>query len=195
MTKNKRLLRVPQEDMCQALSVPWGGKYEKDGGPGIQKILKLLAGSDEADLDRRTFLKSMIAFWLMSATDGHAKNFSVFLEPGGGFRLTPLYDVISAQPSLVAHQIRRNQMKLAMAVGDNRHYAIDSIRGRHFVQSAVKAGLGRPAALSAIDDVLNTGLKALEKTLAELPAGFPMAIADAVAQAFKARLDVLAREC
>lgn len=194
MTRDKRLLRVPQEDMCQALSVPWADKYESHGGPGIQQILKLLEGSDDAEQDRKTFLKTMIIFWLIGATDGHAKNFSIFLEPGGGFRLTPLYDVISVQPSFAAHQIRRNQMKLAMAVGDSRHYAVESITGRHFVQSAMKAGLGRPVALDVIDDILGTGQKVLETTLAGLPSGFPMAIADAVAGAFRSRLKLLAGE-
>jgi hypothetical protein len=29
------------------------------------------------------FFRSQILFWLIGATDGHAKNFSVFLKPGG----------------------------------------------------------------------------------------------------------------
>ena len=44
-----------------------------------------------------------------------------FLYPGGRYRMTPLYDVISAQPSVDAGQIRQNSFRLAMAVGDNRH--------------------------------------------------------------------------
>lgn len=42
-----RLLRLPQEDMCQALSTPPAIKYEAHGGPGIEKILRALSGSDE----------------------------------------------------------------------------------------------------------------------------------------------------
>ncbi|WP_420971702.1 HipA domain-containing protein [Bradyrhizobium sp. B120] len=84
----------------------------------------------------------MIAFWLLGATDGHTKNFSIFLSPGGRFRMTPLYDVISAQPSLNAGQIKRNKMKLALAVGDSRHYVVDGVIPRHFVQTAAKAGIG-----------------------------------------------------
>lgn len=100
----KRLLRVPQEDCCQALSVPPGLKYESDGGPGMNDVLDLLQGSDESESDRRSFLKAQLIFWLLGATDGHAKNFSVFLHPGGRFGMTPLYDVMSAQPALDAHQ-------------------------------------------------------------------------------------------
>lgn len=36
--------------------------------------------------------------WLIGATGGHAKNISVFLGAGGTYRLTPLYDILSAQP-------------------------------------------------------------------------------------------------
>jgi serine/threonine-protein kinase HipA len=190
-TRDKRLLRAPQEDCCQALSVPWTQKYENEGGPGIEKILRLLAGSDAAGLDRKNFLKATIVFWLLAATDGHAKNFSVFLSPGGGFRLTPLYDVVSAQPSLDAGQIRHNQMKLAMAVGDSRHYTINSITERHFVQTAAKAGLGTNMTIEVIDDLLENGEAALERIVVALPSDFPEKIAQSIAAGFRSRLKKL----
>ncbi len=193
-TKDKRLLRVPQEDFCQALSVPWTTKYENEGGPGIQAIMRVLAGSDEAADDRRHFLKAQIVFWLLGATDGHAKNFSIFLEPGGGYRLTPLYDIVSVQPSFVAHQIRHNQMKLAMAVGNSRHYRIDTIVGRHFIESAEKAGLGREIAQAVIGELLEQAPSVLERTLADLPAGFPPRIADEIAKGFRSRLARLEKQ-
>jgi serine/threonine-protein kinase HipA len=71
-TADNRLLRLPQEDCCQALSVPPSSKYESDGGPGIPAILNLLKGSDQPEADQTTFLKAVIAFWLLGATDGHA---------------------------------------------------------------------------------------------------------------------------
>jgi serine/threonine-protein kinase HipA len=191
MTDDKRLLRVPQEDCCQALSVPWTSKYENEGGPGVQQIFGLLAGSDDAAGDRRQFLKSLIVFWLLGATDGHAKNFSVFLSPGGGFHLTPLYDVVSAQPSADAHQIRKNQMKLAMAVGDKRHYAVATISGRHFVQSAEKAGAAKAVAFEVIDELIANGGVVLDRVIDKLPTEFPGEIADAIADGFHDRLDQL----
>ncbi len=193
VTADRRILRIPQEDCCQALSVPWTQKYESEGGPGIPAILRLLAGSDTPAQDQALFLKANIVFWLTGATDGHAKNFSLFLSPGGGYRLTPLYDVVSAEPSLVSLQIRHNQMKLAMAVGNSRHYVLKTITARHFVESAVMGGMGRQAALDVIDGLRADGLKDLERTLAGLPDDFPVAIAEAVAQAFRARLALLDR--
>jgi serine/threonine-protein kinase HipA len=192
-TDNGRLLRIPQEDCCQALSIPWTTKYENEGGPGIQQIMGLLVGSDDALADRQRFLKEIIVFWLLAATDGHAKNFSIRLYPGGGYGLTPLYDVLSAQPSFGAKQIARNKLKLAMAVGDSRHYVIDKITGRHFVQSAEKAGLGRESALAVIDDVLKCGPAAMKATLEALPSTFPAAVAEPISKVFFLRLSELQR--
>ena len=55
-THDGRLLRLPQEDCCQALSIPPPRKYELDGGPGIREILELLKASDEPEADQRQFL-------------------------------------------------------------------------------------------------------------------------------------------
>ena len=111
-------------------------KYQADGGPSLSDVLNVLKASDEPGEDQRTVLKAQILFWLLGATDGHAKNFSVFLHPGGGFKLTPLYDVMSAQPIYDAKTLRRNQYKLAMSVGSNRHYTVQRILPRHFEQTA-----------------------------------------------------------
>ncbi|WP_163344250.1 HipA domain-containing protein, partial [Enterobacter hormaechei] len=67
-------------------------KYENEGGPGIIDIMKYLLGSSNADQDRFHFMKAQVLFWLLAATDGHAKNFSVFINQEGRFHLTPLYD-------------------------------------------------------------------------------------------------------
>ena len=112
--RDGRLIRLPQEDCCQALSVPPTRKYQNEGGPGIVEICDLLTGSDEPQRDRADFLKAVILFWLIGATDGHAKNFSIALMPGGRFRMTPLYDVPTVQPSLDAGTLRVEDMKLAM---------------------------------------------------------------------------------
>ena len=87
-------------------------------------ILNLLKASDTPAEDQKMFLKAQILCWLIGATDGHAKNFSIFLGPGGRFQMTPLYDVLTAQPSLDARQIVSQQMKLAMSVGRNGYNAI-----------------------------------------------------------------------
>ena len=187
-TKDDRLLRLPQEDCCQALSVPPSRKYQSDGGPGMIDLIQLLGGADNPAHDRSVFFKAQILFWLIGATDGHAKNFSLHLLPGGGYRLTPLYDVISAQPSLQAGQIRRNQMKLAMSVGSNRHYRMDEIHGRHFVETGAGAGLPKKLMTEAIEAIADTAQNALVAVESELPRDFPPAIHEAVAAAVRVRV-------
>ena len=187
-TQDGRLLRLPQEDCCQALSVVPSHKYQCDGGPGIEAILHLLRGSDTPVEDQRTFLKSAIAFWLLGATDGHAKNFSVFLLPGGRYHLAPLYDVISAQPSVDAKQIRHNQFRLAMAVGDNRHYIMKTIGPRHFIQTANHAGIGKEVVDSILDELRATAERAIDHEVAKLPKGYPMEVAESIVSGMKRRL-------
>ncbi len=191
-TRDGRLLRVPQEDCCQALSVAPSRKYETDGGPGIGAIMDLLKGSDAPDADQRTFFKAQIVFWLLGATDGHAKNFSIRLGPAGRFQLTPLYDIISTQPSLDANQIRQNQMRLAMAVGTNRHRGVHTIVGRHFVQTAKACGLPDKVVVDLIAELLDTAAVSIDGVLGALPKGFPEAIAMSIADGAKQRLKVLA---
>ncbi len=191
-TKDKRLLRVPQEDFCQALSIPPALKYEPDGGPGMGQSLELLRASDEPEADQRMFLKAQVVFWLLGATDGHAKNFSVHLAPGGRFNLTPLYDVMSTQPNVDARQIPKNKMKLAMAVGDKRHYAIDTILPRHFLQTAKKAGVPTAIVQGIFNEIAENAPKAIDTTLAGLPKDFPEAIAHSITQGLRGRLRALA---
>lgn len=190
-TKDGRLLRLPQEDCCQALSFPPSRKYQSDHGPGMVDILTFFKGSDTPADDQKLFLKAQILFWLIGATDGHAKNFSVFLRPGGSFSMTPLYDVLTAQPSLDARQIERKQMRLAMSVGDNVHYRIDQILGRHFVQTSERAGLPKTLIHSAIGEIADAARTAIDQIETTLPDDFPDAIHASVKTAMEQRLDSL----
>lgn len=189
--KDGRLLRLPQEDMCQALSVSPVKKYEQDGGPGIQQILNFLKGSDDPMGDQKKFLKAQMLFWLLGATDGHAKNFSLMLGAGGRFHLAPLYDVLSAQPNVDAGQIRKNQFKLAMSVGKSKNYNVDKIVTRHFIQSAEVSGISSKLVPEIVNDLKENIIKALEKTKAQLPKGFPKNISDSISLGVKNRLKTI----
>lgn len=191
-TNDDRLLRVPQEDFCQALSCPPSRKYQSEGGPGMVDILKLLKGADTPAADQKAFLKAQILFWLIGATDGHAKNFSRFLGRGGSFRLAPIYDVLSAQPSLHSRQIERKQMKLAMFVGDHRHYRLDELKGRHFIQTAERAGLPGSLARDALQEVAGAAGRAMKTIAMQLPADFPEEIHSSVRDALASRLNRIA---
>ena len=98
-----RLLRLMQEDFCQATGTSPLMKYESEGGPGLAQLFTLAQQSVAAEQDLRTLMASQILFWMLRAPDGHAKNFSIQLLAGRAsrFRLTPLYDVMSATRSSV----------------------------------------------------------------------------------------------
>lgn len=186
-TADGRLIRLPQEDFCQALSVPPSQKYQMDGGPGITESIALLTGSDDPTADQTGFFFAQMMFWLLGATDGHAKNFSIALRPGG-FRMTPLYDVLSAEKAVRDGQIRQNRMRLAMAV--DGHYRINEIVPRHFLNAAKAAGFG----VALAEDLLARSAQipaALDQTLANLPDGFPVALAETIADGVRGRLRLL----
>lgn len=189
-TREGRLL--PQEDTCQALSIPPTKKYRSDGGPGMREIINLLKGSDTPDTDIATFMRANIIFWLLGAPDGHAKNFSIFLTPGGRYRMTPLYDVLTAQPSLDEGQIPRKKFKLAMSAGKNRHYAIHDIMARHFVQTADLAGVGTPVMRAIFEDIAANAEGQAQVVIASLPNSFPDQLVTSTMAAIKHRTQLLA---
>ncbi|MBZ9660810.1 type II toxin-antitoxin system HipA family toxin [Mesorhizobium sp. ESP-6-4] len=187
-----RLMRLPQEDMCQALSVPPTRKYQSEGGPGMPSIIELLKGSDRPEDDISLFLRACIIFWLIGATDGHAKNFSIFLGPGGRFRMTPLYDVLTAQPSLDAGQIPRKKFKLAMSAGKSRHYSIHEIVPRHFMQTAEVSGVGRSLMRKIFEDISANAERWTEAVISSLPRHFPAQLVESVGSAIIRRATILA---
>lgn len=189
---DNHLVRLPQEDCCQALSVPSSRKYQSHGGPGMTDILKLLRGSDEPARDQAAFFKSQIIFWLIGASDGHAKNYSLLLRPGGRFELAPFYDVLTTQPAFDARRSRHGQFKLAMSAGHSGKYEILKIHGRHFVETGKLAGLGPAIMTQAIDEVLRDAAGALERAFSLMPDGFPANLHHSVQKAARERLERLA---
>lgn len=182
------IVRLPQEDCCQALGIPPTRKYQSDGGPSMRDILGLLKGVDDPQADQVAFFKSQILFWLIGATDGHAKNFSIFLNPGGRYSLTPFYDVLSAQPAADRGQIAPNKFRLAMSAGTNRHYRLSEVMGRHFVQTGKAAGLGTTVMRGAIAELLDGAANAATEARAAMPAGFADEVHASIAAAIDRRL-------
>lgn len=187
-------LRLPQEDLCQAFGLHPDRKYEVDGGPGVLKIMELLLRSADAARDRHLFFKSQVVFWLLAATDGHAKNFSLHLQAGGAFRLTPLYDVLSAYPIMGKgpNRLDPHDAKLAMAVvSKNRHHEIRRILARHWEAMARRCGVDGKAVLTEVVETTAIAVKAVAR---EIPAGFPDAVATPILQGLSSASDALAAQ-
>ncbi|MCI4427792.1 MAG: type II toxin-antitoxin system HipA family toxin [Burkholderiales bacterium] len=178
--KKRYLLRLPQEDMCQALGVSPNKKYESEGGPGMKACLDILGNSEAPWLARIEFVLAQLGFWLLAAPDGHAKNFSIFLHRGAKYSPTPLYDVLSAWPFIgkSAGKVAYQNLKLAMAIrSKNPHYEFGEIETRHWKGLAEQAGEG---AWEGMQEMVGNVRPALKRVEAELPDGFPAQVWDTI---------------
>jgi serine/threonine-protein kinase HipA len=175
------IARLPQEDFCQALGLPKTKKYEADGGPGMRDILRILDSSIRATEDKRAFVKAQIVFWMLAAVDGHAKNFSLFHERGGAYRLTPFYDVLSAWPIIGrgANQIDWHKARLAMAVrSKNARWRLAEIRGPHWDAVTRAAGMGTAAEL--LHEIVKQTPRVIETVNRLIPSKFPALVQDKI---------------
>ncbi|ALU87620.1 HipA domain-containing protein [Herbaspirillum rubrisubalbicans M1] len=180
------LLRLPQEDMCQATGIsPWL-KYEADGGPGMKEIMALLGGAIDPVAARRHFFKAQLLFWMLWATDGHAKNFSLFLKAGGRYEPTPLYDVLSVFPLIGEGpgKLSSHRAAMAMAVrGKNAHRKMKEILPRHWMALGIHFGIvaengdGPRAILQELAEQTD---QVIAKVQADLPPGFPSELAASI---------------
>jgi len=189
-------LRLPTEDFCQATSTPATNKYENNGGPGMAAIAALLAQSSERR-DLTNFFKAQVLFWMLRAIDGHAKNFSLFLNPGGRFQLTPLYDVLSAWPVIGRRIGQWPQQKLKMAMAwhgeKSKYYKPADITVSRMLITAQRLGLGDHA--EAILTELITQTPGVVTTVrAQLPSGFPEGVASPVLKGLEASASQLLRQ-
>jgi len=167
------IARLPQEDFCQALGVAPESKYERDGGPSMLQCLKLLSGSSDST-DKATFLLTQLAFFLLAATDGHAKNYSIFLGRRDTYGMTPLYDILSMWPYFGKgnNQFDKCKAGLAMAVrSTNAHYRFQEIQTRHWHELAMKNG--GPDVWNAMLELVERVDHALSNVETGLPANFP----------------------
>jgi serine/threonine-protein kinase HipA len=180
------IVRLPQEDMCQATGTPPGLKYESDGGPGVRAIMKLLATAAEPERDQRNFFEAQVIYWMLAATDGHAKNFSIFLRAGGAYTLAPFYDVLSAYPVMGkgSNMLSPYKAKLAMAVrSKNPHWVIRDVRRRHWLHVGREYGIVGPdgqAVDAILDNLANRTRDVVNTVKAKLPENFPRSISEPV---------------
>lgn len=141
------LMRVHQEDLCQASAVSPRDKYESSGGPSAVDVVSLLRRHGHPSEQARNverFTAYLAYNYLIGAPDAHAKNFSVLLI-GDNVRLAPLYDVASGLPYDATTQTGLSSA--AMAIDGTREFG--HIEARHWIAFAARTR-------QDIDDVLDT---------------------------------------
>ncbi|ADU71643.1 HipA domain-containing protein [Pantoea sp. At-9b] len=137
-------------------------------------------------------MKQELVAWMNGATDGHAKNFSVFIERGGSYRLTPFYDVISAYPVLGGTGLNIRDLKLAMGLKatKGKKMEIEKIFPRHFMATAKAVNFDQNRMVEIMDFFITQFPDAIRQVERMLPADFPPRIADVL---FSQSLRMLAR--
>lgn len=168
--------------MCQAFGLPSSIKYEADGGPGIKTIMDLLMGSSQSLKDRDAFMRFQVFQWLIGATDGHAKNFSIFINAQGSYHLTPFYDILSAYPILGGKGMNIRSLKLAMGLtaSKGKKYPIDKIYTRHFLDTAKSVRFDTARMEEIMKEFAINMPKSIKELEAELPSDFPNSISDCI---------------
>lgn len=128
------IIRVHQEDICQARGIMPTKKYQNEGGPSAFDIVELLRTySTDRETDLTTFIDALAFNWLIAGTDAHAKNFSLLLSDRR-VRLAPLYDLASVLPY---DELDLRKVKLAMKIGGE--YKLGEIRLAEWTKFAREA--------------------------------------------------------
>lgn len=144
-TSHKKITRLHQEDMCQALGILSDHKYQNDGGPSLTDIYQLIKSKATIPiLDTMAFIKYALFNLIIGNCDAHGKNYS-FLYEGRITKLSPIYDTVCTliYPSLT--------QKVSMKFG--KHYDIKKIKTDDLVALANEIGLHHTTILSHYEEL------------------------------------------
>ena len=182
------IIRVHQEDVCQALGIPPTRKYQNEGGPSATDIVALLrTQSSNGAMDVTTIVDALVFSWLVAGTDAHAKNYSLLIASGPRIRLAPLYDIASVLPY---DRYDMRKLKLAMKIGGE--YELVNIVLRHWRRLAKEIRIDEEellARIRAMTAKLPDAIEAVRNEARE--AGLQHALIDRLAE----RLTERARDC
>ncbi|MDA3787128.1 MAG: type II toxin-antitoxin system HipA family toxin [Desulfobacula sp.] len=149
---NKEIVRIHQEDFCQAMGYPAERKYQETGGPGFTECRELIdeSLSNQGVKNRLLFIRMMVFNYIIGNHDAHGKNFSILHSKG--FDLAPFYDLVSTQ-------VYPLDNKFAMAIGQT--YKLNRIK-EHSFEAFAKDMDVRPKLLTSL---INQECKAVENEM------------------------------
>ena len=108
-----QIIRLHQEDFCQASSIPPRRKYEINGGPGYTNCFSLIRHCKNPLTDRIKLLKLIFFNLLIGNADAHAKNISLLYDSSPHPSLAPAYDLVST--AIYSHVDDEMAMKIGSA--------------------------------------------------------------------------------
>ena len=154
------IVRIHQEDFCQALGISRIYKYEENNGPGFAACGKILlhplVGNASA---RENFITCALFNYAIGNCDAHGKNFSLLYDRQNGVSLAPFYDLVStmAYPEL--------EQKFAMAIG--KTFRFDRIAGHSWKQFAADMNVRPERLCSLMEKLHETVMPAVEPLAAQ----------------------------
>lgn len=127
------IVRLHQEDFCQALSIAPERKYQREGGPSIadcQRLLQQAVRRPAAEL--LLFEKVIIFNYLIGNSDAHGKNYSLLYRSARP-DFAPVYDLMS---TAVYSQLTS---KMAMKIGSTYNPEAIQLRYWHSLVAETQA--------------------------------------------------------
>lgn len=154
------VVRLHQEDFCQALGRSPLRKYEKEGGPSAGELAEVVRryGSIPA-MDLRTLIRWQLFNWLFGNADGHAKNLSLLIEQVSGVRLAPIYDLVCTQ---IYKTLDRS---MAMSIGGS--FDPGQIAVRSLERHATDMQLGAASVVGMAREMVADGRRHLTEAIVE----------------------------
>lgn len=152
-TPEGSLIRLHQEDFCQALGFPPERKYQQEGGPLLRDCVALLRDwSTTPVLDIRDFIDGLIFNMLIGNADAHGKNYS-FLYQHGARRLAPFYDLVCT--------VAWSELSRIPAMKIGHCDSINGITPAHWQKMAKETQLGWPMIRERMSDLARKTLDAV----------------------------------
>ncbi|HEW91869.1 MAG TPA: type II toxin-antitoxin system HipA family toxin [Thermotogaceae bacterium] len=155
---NKEIVRIHQEDFCQAMGYPAERKYQETGGPGFIECRELIDEylSNQGVTNRFLFIRMMTFNYIIGNHDAHGKNFAILHNKG--FELAPFYDLVSTQ-------VYPLDNKFAMAIGQT--FRLDRIKEHSFKKFARDMNVRPKLLISLINEVCEAVKNGLDGLIAE----------------------------
>jgi serine/threonine-protein kinase HipA len=156
--KNKEIIRIHQEDFCQAMGYPAERKYQETGGPGFIECRELIDEylSNQGVTNRLLFIRMTIFNYIIGNHDAHGKNFSILYNKD--FKLAPFYDLVSTQ-------VYPLDNKFAMAIGQT--FRLDRIKEHSFEKFSRDMNIRPKLLMSLTNEVCETVENELDDLIAE----------------------------
>jgi serine/threonine-protein kinase HipA len=162
--KTEGIVRLHQEDFCQALQISPEMKYENEGGPSIVDCFSLLESRIKlgkmAGINKMILLRGIIFNFMIGNGDAHGKNFSLLYD-GSSEQLAPFYDLLSTV-------IYADSFKAKMAMKISCKYNFKEVSLRHFETLGDLIGFRKDFIKKQILSVGNNVLNASKKLMNEL---------------------------